>query len=758
MMDYQPTFLSNTPSGRGRSKARARLSCSVLAFACLLPQAAAAQEAAEDGGLQDIVVTAQKRTENLQTVPIAVSAVSSEQLQAAGIVSTTGLATVVSGFSVNNSVQNFSPHVRGIGTTSIGPGIENPVALYVDGVYYASQIMGLTDMSDVSQVAVLKGPQGTLFGRNATGGVIQLTTRDPSQEFGGEFRSELDQYLTNRNYLYMTGGRDDLAVNVSVRYATQGEGWGKNLATGEDIHKINHDTGVRTKWVYTPTEATKIKLAADYSDQSNSLGPNLRPIPGTTPLLAGFTDNGNIFNVNSFVTNHSTGWNGGGSLTVDQDAGFARLVSISAYRKYKFSTRFSSSISPQPAVSASFTQAGKQFSQELQLISPDSDTFTWVAGAYYFWGREGLPHFATRFFNGFVLPFPFSGFDVKGSESTESIAGFGQATYSFTPDTRLTVGLRYTHERRTMDNAFLEGFMAAPDGSEFSIGPISPIANEAVKFNRLTWRLSLDHKFSDDVMGYVSYNRGFKSGGLNVFNSFQPPFKPEQLDAYEVGMKTELFDRRLRFNPSIFYYDYKQIQMTRFENNTIILNGEKAELYGVDLDVEAALTDRLTLTGGAEWLHAKLKKFTNATCAVTPFPFPQAVLATNPGGGVIQVPCDASGNRIPFAPKVTLNIGVNYEVPVAGAKVVFNVTNAYSSSYFGEPDNVVKQKGFNMLNGSVTWTAPGDRLSVGAFLRNALDKVVFGQMSAPPPSGFQADYSNPPRTYGVNLTYRFGAF
>ena len=758
-MNYRPTLLSNAQRGKARRKAHARLSCSVLAFACLLPQAAAAQdEAAGDAGqLQDIVVTAQKRTENLQTVPIAVSAVSSERLQAAGITSTTGLATVVSGFSVNNSVQNFSPHVRGIGTTSIGPGIENPVALYVDGVYYASQIMGLTDMSDVSQVAVLKGPQGTLFGRNATGGVIQLTTREPSHEFGGEFRSELDQYLTSRNYLYMTGGSDDLAMNVSVRYATQGEGWGKNLATGEDIHKINHDTGVRTKWVYTPTDTTKIKLAADYSDQSNSLGPNLRPIPGTTPLLAGFTDNGNIFNTNSFVTNRSTGWNGGGSLTVDQDMGFARLVSISAYRKYKFSSVFSSSLSPQPGVRTDFTQAGRQFSQEVQLVSPDDGDLTWVAGAYYFWGREGLPSFIIRNFNGFgFLP----RIDVKGSESTESIAGFGQATYSFTPDTRLTVGLRYTHERRKLDNAFLEAFIIAPNGSEFSTGPFGPVRNDAVKFNRLTWRLSLDHKFSDDVMGYVSYNRGFKSGGLNVFNSFQPAFKPEQLDAYEVGMKTELFDRRLRFNPSIFYYDYKQIQVTRFENNTIILNGEKAELYGVDLDVEAALTDRLTLTGGAEWLHAKLKKFTNGSCAVTPFsgfPLP-STFVTNPGGGVSQVPCDASGNRIPFAPKFTLNIGVNYEVPVADAKVVFNVTNAYSSSYFGEPDNVVRQKGFNMLNGSVTWTAPGDRLSVGAFVRNALDKVVFGQMSAPPPSGFQADYSNAPRTYGANLTYRFGAF
>ena len=230
-----------------------------------LAQVSAPASGSPGESLDEIIVTAQKRSENLQDVPIAITALTGNQLQAAGIVSANDLPTVVSGLSIGDTALYFQPHLRGIGTAAFGPGIENPVALYVDGVYYPSQLEAPTDLIDVSQLSVLKGPQGTLFGRNSTAGVIQMTTKDPQQSFGGEAQTSLDNYFTSRNYVYLTGGiTSDLAANVSFRYTTQGNGWGRNIFNGDQIERDNKDLAVRSKWVYTPSDSTTIRLNMDW--------------------------------------------------------------------------------------------------------------------------------------------------------------------------------------------------------------------------------------------------------------------------------------------------------------------------------------------------------------------------------------------------------------------------------------------------------------------------------------------------------------
>jgi iron complex outermembrane recepter protein len=178
-------------------------------------------------GLQEVVVTAQKRSERLQDVPIAVSAVSGDQLESAGITNTMQLAEVVPGLQISSNGGNFEPRLRGIGSTATGPGVEESVALVVDGVYYANPLFGPAQLFGVDQVAVLKGPQGTLFGRNATAGVIQITTKDPTQDFEGEARTSLDNFLTTRSDIYLSGGvTDTLTTSFSGEYAHQGRGWG----------------------------------------------------------------------------------------------------------------------------------------------------------------------------------------------------------------------------------------------------------------------------------------------------------------------------------------------------------------------------------------------------------------------------------------------------------------------------------------------------------------------------------------------------
>ena len=727
-----------------------------------LTQPASAQTARGNGDnagrLEEIVVTAQKRAENLQDVPIAVSAISGERLAAAGVVDTLGLANAISGFTVNINAQNFSPHVRGVGTSAFGPGIENPVALYVDNVYYASQIMGLADLTDVEQVSVLKGPQGTLFGRNATGGVIQLTTRQPSDTFGGQLRTELDQYMTSRSNLYVTGPlAENLKANLSVRYTTQGDGWGRNLFNDDEIHKIDHDVGIRSKLVFTPGENTTITLSGDYSDTINSLGPNLRPLPGTTAFLPGFSAAAGEYDVDAYITNRNDSWNGGGSLMAKQDLGFARLVSITAYRKFRFASRFVPSMTPIPAFDIDFAISGKQFTQEVQLVSPDNDRFNWVIGAYYFWGREGIDRFRNSFYPAL---FGLDKIEVHGHETTASIAGFGQATMKVLPQTGITLGLRYTSEKRRIRDSFGEGLVNTPGGL-ISTGPLGAIQNDQQKINRLTWRLALDHRVTDDVMLYASYNRGFKSGGFNVYTPGYPSYQPEKLDAWEAGMKAELFDRRVRFNPSVFYYDYSDIQLVRYDTNAVIFNAKGAEIYGVDLDAEAQVTDRLRLNLGAEWLHTRLKTMFDPAAPNNPTCF-----SSLPGGGLFKFACDANGNRVPFAPKFTLNVGVNYTAAILGSKIEFSLTNAYNGGYTTEassnrltdPNGNLREKSFNIMSGAITWTSPDERLSVGAFVRNILNEVVPSQRSAQEPWGYYSDYTNPPRTYGANLTYRFGAF
>ena len=694
----------------------------------------------DSGALQEVVVTAQKRSENLQKVPISVAAISGDQLGASGIVDSSQLSAVIPGLSLGLTTQNFEPHLRGIGTTSNGPGIENPVALYVDGVYYASQLMGLTDLTDVAQVSVLKGPQGTLFGRNATGGVIQLTTRDPTEQVGGIARTELDNFLTTRNMLYVTGGvAPGLSANLSAHYSTQGDGWGKNLASGEDIHKIFHDVSVRNKWLYEPTDDTTVRLNMDFSDLGNNLGPNLRPAPGTVPFMPGFQATSNPYDIDSYINNHTYERRGGISLSVDQNLGFAHLVSISAYRQFHFSTVFAPSATSVPGLDIPFVQDGKQVTEELQLVSPTSETFNWVAGAYYFYGHEILDPFQI-FLHG---PFDagLSQIDINDSETTRSLAGFAQSTVQILPKTHLTLGLRYTHERRLFSGSET-GFV----GPAIPIGPLIPYVDAEKDADKLTWRGALDYGFTDDVLGYVSYNRGFKSGGFNAFDPTNPPYNPEVLDAYEVGLKSELLDHRVRVNSAAFYYKYTQIQVTRYTNTAVVYNGASARLYGLDLDAEARVTSNLRLNAGVEWIHSYFDSFPSAQFS-TPLP----------DGGVSVYSGSAQGHRLPFTPVATFDIGADYLFEVAGSNFDFNVTNAYNSGYFSEPDNYLRQPAYDYINASLAWTAPSRGLTVTLWGRNLANKAVAGQLATGAPQGYSADFTNPPRTYGITAVYNFGS-
>jgi outer membrane receptor protein involved in Fe transport len=326
---------------------------------------------------------------------------------------------------------------------------------------------------------------------------------------------------------------------------------------------------------------------------------------------------------------------------------------------------------------------------------------------------------------------------IIANQRANSAAAFGQATAEVFSQTNLTLGARYTYERRNYVG-FEQGSL--PSGA--SIGLISDDFREHEVAHAPSWRVALDRKLGAELLGYVSYNRGFKSGGFNGFDPTNPPYQPEYLNAYELGLKSQWLDQRLRLNTAAFLYNYSNIQISRYNITADVYNGAKARVYGLDLDGEARITPALSVTGSLEWLHSKF------------LDFPLAQFSTPlPGGGNTLFLASAQGNQLPYAPKFTLSLGATYRKSFELGSIAVNVTNAYNSGYFAETDNFLRQGAYDYLNSSLTWTAVDGKLSVRLFANNLLDKAVASQIGTASFGYFQA-YANPPRTYGFSLQYQ----
>ena len=714
----------------------------IPAFA--MAQDAAGQDTTDDSNrVEDIVVTAQRREENLQRVPIVITAVSGEQLAQSGVTSLPTLSLVAPGLNARTSGGGvFQPSIRGIGTSSNV--VENPVALYIDGVYLPNQNEGNQELPDVEQVAVLKGPQGTLFGRNATGGVIQITTRRPTQEFDVQAKAEIDNYATFRGGLFVSGGLGSgVAASVSADYAHQGEGWGDNLTTGNDTFRLAHSLSLRGKLLIEPTADTSILLIGDYLDRK-SYAFSFVPYPGTSfvrPLPGPYGKQDTYSPVDPYAAFKG----GGASLTIEQDFGSAELVSITAYRRGNTNYLFDDVPTGTPIFYVGVgkgNQPNRSFTQELQFNSKGSGPITYTAGLFYYRNSNANLPIVRQFFP------PFYGATVgpptanrttvtNGRERTESVAPFGQVGVKLGEATPFTIGGRYTYEQRKLDG---QAVLNRYNGTSTTV----PYTPAAATIRKPTWRLALDHRVTPDVLGYVSYNRGIKSGGFNILNPANPAYLPERLDAYEAGLKTELLDRRLRLNIGGFYYDYSNLQVTQFVGiSQTIVNGAKARLYGVDVDFDARITPELRLSGGFELLHARFTSYPNAVGS-TP----------RPTGGAALFPVNASGNRIPQSQKFAGTLAVNYAKPVSFGTIRANVTANHNGSYKFEADNFLGQGAYTLLNASVGWATRDDRYSLTIWGRNLADEIVLNNGTSQA-IGYPVSYGQPPRTYGITAKLNY---
>jgi iron complex outermembrane receptor protein len=697
--------------------------------------ASAADTSNEDQGtLAEIVVTAQKRAENLQDVPIAISTVSGAQLAALAATNITAIADMTPGLQMTTSQGSLAPHIRGVGSDI--PNVENSVALYLDGVYVASPSAALLSLNNVQQIETLKGPQGTLFGRNATGGALLVETRDPTESFSSNMDVSYGNFQTSMFNGYVAGGlAPDLAADLAVHVSNQNEGYGRNLDTGSDVYQTNLDLALRSKWVWAPTDTDTVHLIMDFARRYGSAASADYIPTGTYPSVLQYppvtTPVPHPYDINTFLDPSDSLDSGGVSLRLDHLMSWAKLVSISAYREQSFDVQFDITLTPAtsireplpfppfevivPLPTVNALTNDKQVSQEFQLVSPDNYALpwlTWVTGLYYFYDlAQQVNSFA----------------EVK----TNSYSGFGETHIEFLPGTRLTLGLRYTDEEKAL--SVTPGYTGAP----LTASPTS-------WFSQLTYRLGLDHKFNNGVMIYASKDLGFKSGGYNSTEPSLPKFDPEILKAYEVGAKSEFLDHKLRLNAAAFYYDYTDIQLTKLTttNQVQFYNGPPATSYGADLDLTAQVTQGLRLDLGASYIH---DRFTSATPLVQynvpnpPFP-----------GGSTPFFASADGNQLPYTPQWTADLGLSYQIPTPTGDWTLDAQYLHNSGWFAEADNQLRQPAYDNVNTGLHWHVNNGPYTISLWCRNLTNALVYTSAAG----NFLASLAQyaPPRTYGIEFS------
>lgn len=731
-----------------------------------IAQNPAAGDNASSGGLAEIVVTAQKRSENLQKIPISVMAIGDTQLSAAGITKTSDIGALVPGLVFTNTLGGGVSYIRGIGQTLGVPGAESPVGLYIDGIYLVTPASGLFEFNNIERIEVLRGPQGTLFGRNTTGGVINILTKDPQNDTKIDADIGFANYNTFSGHFYGTSGLgDNLSVSVAAFGYDRTHGFGRNVTLGIDLLK-EKNWGVQNKWKWeSPDNKTTVivNLLHSYSQSEvgSTYGVPKGSIGGDGSLYLGrYTFASNVHEPAINKQNLA-------SLKITHDLDFAQIVNITAYHTLKQRYRFAqlgydnnslAATNPFAAQYPNLIATDNTFTEEFQIQAPSHAKLQWIAGIYYMDDR--IPTFHSESKPNNVLRV-----NVDSSQKTKSYAAFAQATYPIRDDTRLTAGLRYTSETKQIAGqaALATGLVISTPASPGSGAP--PLDPKAT-WNKLTYRVSLDHDFSNDVLGFASYNRGFKGGVYNLASFVNTPANPETVDAYEVGLKMMLLDRRLRFNVSAFYTDYKDIQLrTSVTSATgtffIVYNAATARMKGVDVDFEAKASDRLTFNGGFELLDAHYRSFPSGVYA---FPNPltaanlpvncRAPAAFNPvPGGNTTLTCDLSGNRMIRSPKLTYTFGANYRMPLAGgASLAFNANDQYNSGFFWDPEDRLRQNRYHNVSASMTYTAASGIWDVQLWGKNLTNAHIDATST-----GATSDTYSPglPRTYGVQLGVHF---
>jgi iron complex outermembrane receptor protein len=737
--------------------------CAVVALSV---GAARAQEA--PGTVQEIVVTAQKRSENLQDVPVSVTALSGETLAARGATNVLSLSNLAPGLRVNAADTSASPklYIRGVGLSDFNPNASSSVGVYVDGVYVGSPLAQMAGFFDLAQVEVLRGPQGTLYGRNTNGGAINITTKRPTQSYSAEAALEYATYNAVNAQLGVGGPivADKLAFRAAGQFVKD-DGYVYNRTTGDDLNATRYGAA-RLSLLFTPTSDLEVLAQVNRSiNRSDAIalghralfptdaaagGPDGLCAPslyasGRCVDLLGYADTDrNKDAVDSNQQGKDKVDLFGSSAQVTWKLGAVSLVSVTAWQWAHRNDPENTDASPLRMLEIDYLSRQRQFTQELRLQSNASDArFNWVLGAYYLDEtvkdassqdtlRDLRPLFATPDNpTGLSLENSVADFSHPYTQKTRGYAIFGQADYKATDRLTATVGLRWSSDKKDFD------YKSLADGTVVLVA-----SKQDKTFSDWSGRLGLRYELTPNASVYATFNRGYKSGGFFGGLATTPqelePYANETLNAYEAGVKSELFDRRVRLNVSTFYYDYSNQQVfaqtVRGGVTTLVLdNAANSKIRGAEAEVTARLTRRLDLTAGLSLLDAKY-------------------------GQYLSEGHDYSHNRLPESPKVTFNGTAAYTVPLSsGATLALSADATYASRAYFDNSNLerLSQASVWVAGAQATWRSPQGSVEAGAFARNLFDKRYLTNVSNIDSGGEDLLVFNHPRSLGIFLRYHY---
>ncbi len=757
---------------------------------------AAAEAAGEyDGGA--IIVSARRRDESAQDVPIALSVIGSETLEATGNYSLTQIQQIVPSLQVFSfNPRNTNINIRGLGSNVAltNDGLENGVGFYVDNVYYGRPGQSQFDLVDLQQIEVLRGPQGTLFGKNTTSGAINITSKKPSfdPEFSGE--ASVGDYGYYQLRASASGGLIDdlLAIRLSGS-VTERRGFLYNVTQNERAQDYSN-WSVRGQLLFTPAADLELRIIGDFSRQKqnhvlnifagyfgtydngavipNNFAQRAARFPGYAfPTIAPFARRGEA---DGHYQSNMDGY--GVSGQVDWDLGAAKLTSITAYRWWDWNPANDADSTSLPIITkAQQANRQRQFSQEIRLASDTGGAVDYVVGAYYFWqiiNGKGATAYgpAAALWNIPTVPTAVGNAALNGFEAnstsdprTRSYALFGQADWKVSDALTLTGGLRYTHEKK--DGSFNQYHVAGVDLSTLAPAvataalairnQFNPVTSYATGFsdNSLSGLVTLSWKFSDDALAYATYSRGNKSGGLNLTNlpaGIDPDVEPETVDSYEVGIKSQWLDKSVTLNLSGFWTEIRDYQTAITEQvpNTVnvrqyIANIPGVRSRGVEADLTAAPTERISFYASAAYADTTYSDYPNA---------PQAPERLHLGASQ-----DLTGYQLPGVPKFTYTLGGDASAPLGNLggrdlalyghadyshRSTFN-TSSSDSRYADVP-------AYGIANARIGIRTDDGLFDLSIWARNLFDKDYFQTLSAAN-TGIVTALIGEPRTIGATL-------
>lgn len=696
-----------------------------------------------DEGLRDIVVTAQRIEERLQKVPVAVTAFDEEDMRAARITSIRDIAQLTPSFThseVNPGEPNFA--IRGIGTEGINSnaGGDPSVVMFVDGVYIGRGGGSNLELFDLERVEVLRGPQGTLFGKNVVGGAISIISRRPSftESFvGGDItigNYDRVEMLARFNH----AASDSLALSGAITKIRR-DGYTFNERTGSDVDDENL-WGARLSARMAPSTALDVIITADYTDQ-DQLGQPRDNVCDTSfqggihclginphPRIVNAVDDG-------FMRRTVGGING----TVRLSTTVGEVTSITAYRAADYTHRdafFSNPINPPTQIESinENIEKAKQFTQELRLASRMmGGRLRSVIGLYYLYEDVYRAEILEQSF-----PIPSLtgvGFFPQDVQS-RSKAIFGQASFDVLRGLTLTAGTRMTWESK---NAHLRGQLIQGPGLPPPLqAPYDITASKS--WSAFTPRVAVSYDISDRIMAYASVARGFKSGGFQgtagTGASAATPYDLEYAWNYEVGLKSRFLRNRVQLNVAAFRMDYTDLQVSQLVPLccVVIGNAADARIDGAEVEISALVIESLRINGSYSWLDARFSSFTMGATA------------------------DHTGNRLPRAPKHQLNLAAQYEAPISGTLgMMARVGWSYQSRIFFEASNTPfeVQEGYTLLDGRLAIRSLSDRWEFAVWGRNLTNELVKNHIVAFAPFRQELNTYQPPRTIGATLSVRF---